>query len=103
MWGVWSAYQRAADSAAWFWWGRELNALADRDKFEAITREINGGLYGLPDRLELWTGRGQYYAFRRPDCGTVSAIGYRLSAIGGLLAALAGGSPALAWQIQYGS
>ncbi|SDO87649.1 putative chitinase [Pseudomonas arsenicoxydans] len=46
--------QWAAESAAWFWWGRELNALADRDEFEAITRKINGGLNGLPDRLQLW-------------------------------------------------
>ena len=46
--------QWAAESAAWFWWVRELNALADRDKFEAITRKINGGLNGLADRLELW-------------------------------------------------
>jgi putative chitinase len=33
---------------------RELNALADRDDFDAITRKINGGLNGLVDRLELW-------------------------------------------------
>ncbi|WP_460152770.1 glycoside hydrolase family 19 protein [Pseudomonas sp. S2_B07] len=46
--------QWAAESAAWFWWGRELNALADRDEFEAITRKINGGLNGLADRLQLW-------------------------------------------------
>jgi putative chitinase len=46
--------QWAAESAAWFWWLRELNALADRDEFEAITRKINGGLNGLADRLELW-------------------------------------------------
>jgi len=43
--------QWATESAAWFWWGgRELNALADRDDFEAITRKING----LADRLLLW-------------------------------------------------
>ncbi|TWC57213.1 chitinase class I [Pseudomonas sp. SJZ080] len=46
--------QWAAESAAWFWWIRELNALADRDEFEAITRKINGGLNGLVDRLQLW-------------------------------------------------
>ena len=46
--------QWAAESAAWFWWVRELNALADRDEFNAITRQINGGLNGLKDRLELW-------------------------------------------------
>ena len=46
--------QWAAASAAWFWWVRELNALADRDDFEGITRKINGGLNGLKDRQELW-------------------------------------------------
>jgi putative chitinase len=46
--------QWAAKSAAWFWWVRELNALADHDDFEGITRKINGGLNGLKDRQELW-------------------------------------------------
>jgi len=46
--------QWAAESAAWFWWVRELNVLADRDDFNGITRKINGGLNGLADRLELW-------------------------------------------------
>ena len=44
----------AAESAAWFWWMRGLNALADRNEFEAVTRKINGGLNGLQDRLQLW-------------------------------------------------
>lgn len=46
--------QWAAESAAWFWWVRELNALADRDDFEGLTRKINGGLNGLKDRQQLW-------------------------------------------------
>ena len=46
--------QWAAESAAWFWWVRELNTLADRDEFEAITRKVNGGLNGLADRQALW-------------------------------------------------
>jgi putative chitinase len=44
----------AAESAAWFWWVRGLNALADQNEFEEITRKINGGLNGLQDRLQLW-------------------------------------------------
>jgi putative chitinase len=36
--------------AAWFWHDRGLNALADRWDFVTITRRINGGLHGLPDR-----------------------------------------------------
>ncbi|WP_210712611.1 glycoside hydrolase family 19 protein [Pseudomonas sp. MWU349] len=46
--------QWAAESAAWFWERGGLNALADRDEFNSITRRINGGLNGLQDRLELW-------------------------------------------------
>lgn len=40
----------AACSAAWFWWQRGLNALADRDDVEGITRRINGGINGLAER-----------------------------------------------------
>jgi len=46
--------QWAAESAAWFWAQNGLNALADRDEFNSITRRINGGLNGLDDRLQLW-------------------------------------------------
>jgi putative chitinase len=46
--------QWAAESAAWFWWVRGLNALADQGEFEEITRKINGGLNGLQERLQLW-------------------------------------------------
>jgi putative chitinase len=41
-------------SAAWFWATKGLNTLADADKFETITRRINGGLNGEADRLKLW-------------------------------------------------
>lgn len=46
--------QWAAESAAWFWWVRGLNVLADQGEFEQVTRKINGGLNGLQDRLQLW-------------------------------------------------
>lgn len=46
--------QWAAQSAAWFWAHNGLNELADRDRFNSITRRINGGLNGLQDRLQLW-------------------------------------------------
>lgn len=46
--------QWAAESAAWFWSVNGLNALADQDQFNTITRRINGGLNGLEDRLQLW-------------------------------------------------
>lgn len=44
----------AAESAAWFWESKGLNALADTMDFNRITRRINGGLNGLADRLALW-------------------------------------------------
>lgn len=41
----------AARIAAAYWTDRGLNALADAGNFELITRRINGGLNGYPDRL----------------------------------------------------
>lgn len=46
--------EHAARSAAWFWYSRSLNALADQGKFELITRKINGGTNGLADRLAYY-------------------------------------------------
>lgn len=40
----------AAKSAVWYWTTRNLNALADQDRFTDITRAINGGTNGLEDR-----------------------------------------------------
>jgi len=49
----------AALSAAWYWWDRGLNELADAGQFEAITRKINGGGNGRAERLTLWeTAKG---------------------------------------------
>lgn len=44
----------AALSAAWFWSSNGLNELADAGAFEQITRRINGGTHGQPQRLALW-------------------------------------------------
>jgi putative chitinase len=44
----------ACRSAAWFWWSHGLNALADTGAFRAITRRINGGMKGQPDRLAFY-------------------------------------------------
>lgn len=44
----------AALSAAWFWWDRGLNDLADAGLFDGISRIINGGDNGREDRRELW-------------------------------------------------
>ena len=40
----------AVMSAGWFWNKKGLNALADSDDFETMTKRINGGLIGLDDR-----------------------------------------------------
>lgn len=42
----------AARSAAWFWWSRGLNIVADcPNSFQLITRRINGGLNGYEERV----------------------------------------------------
>jgi putative chitinase len=43
------------DVAGWFWFCKDLNALADQDGIQRITRRINGGLNGLKDRQRLLT------------------------------------------------
>jgi putative chitinase len=40
----------AALSAGWFWNKKGLNALADSNDIEIMTKRINGGLIGLDDR-----------------------------------------------------
>ncbi len=44
----------AALSAAWFWYSRGLNLLADLGNFRAITIRINNGLNGYADRTARW-------------------------------------------------
>jgi putative chitinase len=41
----------AALSAAAWWTDHDLNALADAGDFQRLTRRVNGGLNGWPDRL----------------------------------------------------
>ncbi|MEN6441774.1 MAG: glycoside hydrolase family 19 protein [Syntrophobacter sp.] len=41
------------DVAGWFWDRHKLNAHADRDDLEKITRVINGGLNGIENRRRL--------------------------------------------------
>ena len=36
----------------WYWSTRKLNALADENNVEQITKKINGGTNGLPDRID---------------------------------------------------
>lgn len=46
--------RNAARSAGWFWFSHGCNALADSGQFQLLTRRINGGLNGLPDRETRW-------------------------------------------------
>lgn len=40
------------DAAGWFWKSNGLNELADARDYEQMTKRINGGLHGLPSRIE---------------------------------------------------
>ena len=40
----------SAKSAVWFWSTRNLNELADADRFTDLTKKINGGTNGIEDR-----------------------------------------------------
>jgi putative chitinase len=42
-------------AAGWEWNRGDLNDYADRGDFDSITRIINGGFIGQPDRLARWT------------------------------------------------
>jgi putative chitinase len=43
-------------SAAWYWNSRKLNAVADQgagdDTVTKVTKLVNGGTIGLPDRIK---------------------------------------------------
>ena len=47
-------WQWAVESAGWYWDSRNINALADGDDFDRVTRAINGGLNGQAQRLALY-------------------------------------------------
>lgn len=47
--------KNAVDIAIAYWTHHNLNALADKDDCEGITRKINGGLNGLAHRAQLTT------------------------------------------------
>lgn len=52
--------------ACQFWTDHGLNALADADNVEAITRAINGGLTGLADREFMLTRAKAFLAAHQP-------------------------------------
>lgn len=46
--------EMACRSAAWFWYAKNLNELADKGDFLLITKRINGGTNGYKDRLAYY-------------------------------------------------
>lgn len=48
------APELACRSAAWYWFHHGLNELADAGDFKRITKRINGGMGGYPQRLACW-------------------------------------------------
>ena len=48
-------------SAGWFWYSRNLNALADADNFRRITKVINGGYTKQKERLAYYTNNKQVF------------------------------------------
>lgn len=44
----------ATRSAGWFWQSRNLNDLADAEKFGTLTKRINGGYNGLDERIRYY-------------------------------------------------
>lgn len=51
----------------WYWATRKLNAYADANDIEMITRRINGGLNGFADRLHWYTRAALVLAGYAPD------------------------------------
>ena len=47
--------ENAVKSACWFWNKNNLNIFADKLAIESLTKKINGGTIGLPERIALLT------------------------------------------------
>lgn len=53
--------------ACLYWNSRKLNAWADQDDYETITKKINGGLNGFDDRIRLTDEAKNLLADQFPD------------------------------------
>ena len=58
---------RCLSLAAWYWYSRDLNALADAGKFDLITKAINGGYNGMADR-QAYHARAQKALCQQRGC-----------------------------------
>jgi putative chitinase len=50
----------AVDAAGWFWETKGLNAIADSDDVEKVTKRVNGGQNGLADR-KAYLARAKWF------------------------------------------
>lgn len=66
--------------AGQFWKLNGLNELADQQKFETITRRINGGINGLPDRIKYYERARKVMS--KNDSGAAPIGGVTTSAAG---------------------
>ena len=57
-------------SAVWFWSTRKLNALADENNLEQVTKVINGGLNGFDDRVHFYVRAALVLLGYDPDSPT---------------------------------
>lgn len=44
--------ENAFETAAWYWQSRNLNAVSDSGSIERVSRIVNGGTHGLPQRID---------------------------------------------------
>lgn len=51
----------AIESACWYWQNNKLNAIADTDRNQMLTRLINGGYNGLADRNARYAAAKQIF------------------------------------------
>ncbi len=54
----------ALTSACWFWKKNNLNKFADADDIIMVTKRINGGTHGLPDRQQYLNSFKQIYQIK---------------------------------------
>lgn len=73
--------------AGLFWQSRGLNELADQRQFETITRRINGGLNGQPDRLMYYERAKKVLSKDDGDTAVAAAAGASAPAIAPVAAA----------------
>lgn len=72
----------AVASAIWFWATRQLNTEADRGTVESVTRIVNGGTNGLPERIR-WTAAYAKAWEARPDFSDVRSAVRSTERLGG--------------------